>query len=50
MEDREELMDVAKDLDVKIIACAMSMDAMGIGRQELIPNLEYGGAASFATV
>jgi peroxiredoxin family protein len=41
----EELMDVAKDLGVKIIACTMSMDAMGISKEELIDSLDYGGVA-----
>jgi peroxiredoxin family protein len=43
----EELMDIAKDLGVKIIACTMSMDAMGVSRDELADNLEYGGVATY---
>jgi peroxiredoxin family protein len=43
----EELMDVAKDLGIKIIACTMSMDAMGVSKEELIDNLEYGGVATY---
>jgi peroxiredoxin family protein len=43
----EELMEIAKDLGVKIIACTMSMDAMGVSRDELIDNLEYGGVATY---
>jgi peroxiredoxin family protein len=43
----EELMDVAKDLGVRIIACTMSMDAMGVSKEELIDNLEYGGVATY---
>ncbi len=43
----EELMDVAKDLGVKIIACTMSMDAMGVAKDELVENLEYGGVATY---
>ncbi|HUG54639.1 MAG TPA: DsrE/DsrF/DrsH-like family protein [Vicinamibacteria bacterium] len=43
----EELMEVARDLDVKMIACTMSMDAMGIGKQELLDGLEYGGVATY---
>lgn len=43
----EELMDIAKDLGVKIIACTMSMDAMGVGKDELADNLEYGGVATY---
>jgi peroxiredoxin family protein len=43
----EELMEIAKDLGVKIIACTMSMDAMGVSKDELIDNLEYGGVATY---
>jgi peroxiredoxin family protein len=42
-----ELMDVAKDLGVKIIACTMSMDVMGVAKEQLIGNLEYGGVATY---
>jgi peroxiredoxin family protein len=43
----EELMEIAKDLGVKIIACTMSMDAMGVSKEQLIDNLEYGGVATY---
>ena len=43
----EELMDVARDLGVKFIACTMSMDAMGITEAELVDGLEYGGVATY---
>ncbi len=43
----EELMEIAKDLGVKIIACTMSMDAMGVSKEELADNLEYGGVATY---
>ena len=43
----EELMDIAKDLGIKIIACTMSMDAMGVSKDELCDNLEYGGVATY---
>jgi peroxiredoxin family protein len=43
----EELMTMARDLGVKITACTMSMDAMGIAREELCDGLEYGGVAAF---
>jgi peroxiredoxin family protein len=42
-----ELMDVAKDLGVKMIACTMSMDVMGVAKEQLIDNLEYGGVATY---
>lgn len=43
----EELMGMARDLGVKMTACTMSMDAMGIAREELADGLEYGGVAAF---
>jgi peroxiredoxin family protein len=43
----EELMQLARELDVKMIACTMSMDAMGVGKEELIDGLEYGGVATY---
>jgi peroxiredoxin family protein len=43
----EELMAMARDLGVKMTACTMSMDAMGIGKAELAGDLEYGGVAAF---
>jgi peroxiredoxin family protein len=43
----EELMGMAKDLGVKMTACTMSMDAMGIAKGELLDELEYGGVAAF---
>ena len=43
----EELMALARDLDIKMIACTMSMDAMGVAREELVDGLEYGGVATY---
>lgn len=43
----EELIALARELDVQMIACTMSMDAMGITKEELASGLEYGGVATF---
>lgn len=43
----EELMAIARDLGVKMMACTMSMDAMGVTKDELIEGLEYGGVAAY---
>jgi peroxiredoxin family protein len=43
----EELMGMARELGVKMTACTMSMDAMGIAKEELCGGLEYGGVAAF---
>jgi NADPH-dependent 2,4-dienoyl-CoA reductase/sulfur reductase-like enzyme/peroxiredoxin family protein/rhodanese-related sulfurtransferase/TusA-related sulfurtransferase len=42
-----ELMASAQKAGVKIVACTMSMDVLGIAREELIGGLEYGGVAAF---
>lgn len=43
----EDLMQMARDLGVKMVACEMSRDVMGIKDEELIGGLECGGVASF---
>jgi peroxiredoxin family protein len=43
----EDLMQMARDLGVRIVACEMSRDVMGIKDEELIGGLECGGVASF---
>ena len=43
----EELMGIARELDVKMIACTMSMDAMGVSKDELLDDLTYGGVATY---
>lgn len=43
----QELMETARELDVKIIACAMSMDVLGITEAELIDGIEYAGVATY---
>ena len=43
----EELMGMARELGVKMTACTMSMDAVGIAKEELVDGLEYGGVAAF---
>ncbi|MEB3101932.1 DsrE/DsrF/DrsH-like family protein [Ferviditalea candida] len=42
-----ELMETAKELEIKMVACTMSMDVMGISKEELIDGLEYAGVATF---
>ncbi len=42
-----ELIDSAREQGVKIIACTMSMDVMGIRKEELIDDIEYAGVAAY---
>jgi Uncharacterized conserved protein len=43
----EELAQMAQDMGVKIIACQMSMDVLGITKDELWDGIEVGGVAAF---
>lgn len=43
----EETVQMARDLGVRIVACQMSMDVMGIHKDELIDGIEVGGVATF---
>jgi len=40
------LLDMAKELGVRLIACQMTMDVMGIKQEDLINGIEVGGAAT----
>lgn len=42
-----ELLDMAVEYGVRLIACQMSMDVMGIKKEDLIDGVEVGGAATF---
>lgn len=42
-----ELLDMAMEMNVRIIACQMTMDVMGIKKEDLIDGIEIGGAATF---
>lgn len=39
--------EMARELEVRIVACQMSMDVMGIHEEELIEGIEVGGVATF---
>jgi len=43
----EILMENAMNVGVKLVACAMSMDIMGITSEELIEGVELAGVASY---
>jgi peroxiredoxin family protein len=42
-----ELLNLSKELGVKLIACQMTMDVMGVRKENLIDGVEIGGAATF---
>lgn len=43
----EQLIEQARENGVHLTACSMSMDVMGIKREELLDGVEIGGVASF---
>jgi len=47
VESLEFMMEQARQSGVKIVACSMSMDVMGLKREELVDGVEIGGVATF---
>ena len=43
----EDLFAMAREMGVKQIACTMSMDVMGITKEDLIDGIDLGGVATF---
>jgi NADPH-dependent 2,4-dienoyl-CoA reductase/sulfur reductase-like enzyme/peroxiredoxin family protein/rhodanese-related sulfurtransferase/TusA-related sulfurtransferase len=43
----DQMMASARDLGVRLIACQMSMDLMGIRAQELVDGVDIGGVATY---
>ena len=43
----EEMMEMGQEMGVKMLACEMSRDVMGVSEEELIPGLEPAGVAAF---
>ncbi len=43
----EQMIQSAVDAGVKLVACQMSMDVMGVKKEELMDCVEVGGVASF---
>jgi predicted peroxiredoxin len=40
-------LETARELGVRIVVCPVSMEMMGIIKEELVPGVELGGVASF---
>jgi len=43
----KELLDMARESGVKLVACQMTMDVLGIKQKNLIDGIEFGGLATF---
>ncbi|RXI96351.1 hypothetical protein DS745_21775 [Anaerobacillus alkaliphilus] len=42
-----DLIDMAKEQGVKLVACTMTMDLLGLHQDELIDGIEYAGVAAY---
>jgi peroxiredoxin family protein len=47
VESLPDMIRLAQEMGVKLIACQMAMDVMGIVKDELIDGIEYGGVATY---
>jgi peroxiredoxin family protein len=47
VEGLNSLVEMAMEFDLKVVACQMSMDVMGIKKEDLIDGVEVGGVAAF---
>jgi peroxiredoxin family protein len=43
----KELLDMSRDTGVRLIACQMTLDVLGIKQKDLIEGIEFGGLATF---
>ncbi|MGG0463725.1 DsrE/DsrF/DrsH-like family protein [Priestia aryabhattai] len=42
-----QLIEMAQEQDVKLVACTMTMDLLGLQEKELLNNIEYAGVAAY---
>ncbi|MGX6441806.1 DsrE/DsrF/DrsH-like family protein [Neobacillus sp. K501] len=42
-----QLIEMAQEQEVKLIACTMTMDLLGLQKEELLDNIEYAGVAAY---
>lgn len=42
-----QLVDMAQEQDVKLIACTMTMDLLGLQKEELLNEIEYAGVGAY---
>ena len=43
----KELLDMSRDSGVRLIACQMTLDVLGVKQKDLIDGIEFGGLATF---
>ncbi|MBO1001688.1 DsrE/DsrF/DrsH-like family protein [Pseudogracilibacillus auburnensis] len=42
-----DLIEMAKEQEVKLVACTMTMDLLGLQKEELLDGVEYAGVAAY---
>jgi len=42
-----DLIDMAQEMDIKLVACTMTMDLLGLQKEELLDGVEYAGVAAY---
>ncbi|MGG3891544.1 DsrE/DsrF/DrsH-like family protein [Metabacillus fastidiosus] len=42
-----QLIEMAREQEVKLVACTMTMDLLGLQKEELLNNIEYAGVAAY---
>ena len=43
----QQLIEMAQEQDVKLVACTMTMDLLGLKQEELLDSIEYAGVAAY---
>lgn len=42
-----QLIEMAQEQDIKLVACTMTMDLLGLRKEELMDSIEYAGVAAY---
>lgn len=42
-----QLIEMAQEQDIKLVACTMTMDLLGLQQEELLDDIEYAGVAAY---
>ena len=42
-----QLIEMAQEQEVKLVACTMTMDLLGLSKEELLDDIEYAGVAAY---
>ncbi|MER1956264.1 MAG: DsrE/DsrF/DrsH-like family protein [Solibacillus sp.] len=42
-----QLIDMAQEQDIKLVTCTMTMDLLGLEKEELLDGIEYAGVAAY---